>query len=138
MRRMVLRAPLTWIGQSIDVTAFASGTSGRAQSGRATARVSIAPLMREAAVSSGQVSQLLRGHQADIIDTDDRWLRLRGADGYEGWCHRGYVDLDPTFISVPLASAWRAEHRMSIGCTVRAPSAARSAGSPSWRNIAVM
>ncbi len=96
---------------------FTSGS--RTQSGRATARVAIAPLMGEAAVSSGQVSQLLRGHQADIIDTDGKWLRLRAADGYEGWCHRGYVDTNPAFVSLPLASAWGAEHRMSIGCTVR-------------------
>jgi hypothetical protein len=98
------------------------GSGARAQSGRATARVSIAALLQEAAISSGQISQLLRGHQADVIDTDGKWLRLRGADGYEGWCHRGYVEVDSAYSSVPLSSAWRAEHRMSIGCSVRSPS----------------
>jgi len=87
--------------------------------GRAAVRVAIAPLLAEAAVSSRQVSQLLRGHQAEITDTDGKWLRLRGADGYEGWCHRGYVDVDQAVITAPLSSAWHAEHRMSIGCTVR-------------------
>lgn len=90
----------------------------RAQAARATIRVSIAPLHAAPAVSSGQVSQLLRGHQADIVDTDGKWLRLRGADGYEGWCHRGYVNLDPAFDAPCVSSAWGAERRMSIGCGV--------------------
>lgn len=64
------------------------------------------------------MSQLLRGHQADIVDTDGNWLRLRGADGYEGWCHRGYVSAERAFSAASLSSAWGAERRMSVGCAV--------------------
>lgn len=95
------------------------GDAGRSRAGRVTVRVPIAPLMSEPAVSSGQVAQLLRGHQADIVDTDGSWLRLRGADEYEGWCHTGYVAREPVFENAPLHSVWRAERRMSIGCAVR-------------------
>lgn len=97
------------------------GGSSRAQSARATIRVSIAPLLADPAASSGQISQLLRGHQADVIDTDGKWLRLRGADGYEGWCHRGYVAADAPFGVAPLSSVWGSEHRISIGCAVTSP-----------------
>lgn len=98
------------------------GTAPRYQSGRVTARVSIAPLLNGPAVASGQISQLLRGHQADVIDADGDWLRLLCSDGYEGWCHRGYVLADPSHVSTALQSAWRAEQRMSVGCTVRSVS----------------
>ena len=89
-----------------------------AQSARATIRVSIAPLLAASAVSSGQLSQLLRGHQADVVDSDGKWLRLRGADGYEGWCHRGYVTVESALGAASLSSAWSAERRMSVGCAV--------------------
>jgi len=92
--------------------------AGRVQPGRVTVRAVIAALMSEPAVSSGQVSQLLRGHEADVVDVDGNWLRLRGADEYEGWCHSGYVTREPA-IDAPLQAAWRAERRMSIGCVVR-------------------
>jgi len=95
----------------------------RARSGRAVVRVSIAPLLAAPGASSGQVSQLLRGHQADVVDTDGKWLRLRGADGYEGWCHQGYVRVETVFGAASLASAWGAERRVSIGCSVRSASA---------------
>lgn len=92
------------------------------QSSRATIRVSIAPQLALPSVSSGQVSQLLRGHPADVVDMDGKWLRLRGADGYEGWCHSGYVTIAPP-LTVPLSPAWSAERRMSIGCTVTSQAA---------------
>jgi hypothetical protein len=99
------------------------GGAGRVQSGRAAVRVSVAPLLATPSASAPQLSQLLRGHQADVIETDGPWLRVRGADGYEGWCHRGYVDLQQSFGALPLSSAWGAERRMSIGCTVRSVAA---------------
>ena len=100
------------------IDSLANGAS-RAQSARATVRVAIAPLLSSAKPSANQVSQLLRGHQADVVEADGKWLRLRGADGYEGWCHRGYLDVEHAIALPPLASAWSAERRMSIGCTVR-------------------
>jgi hypothetical protein len=95
------------------------GGAGRLQSARTTIRASIAPLLALPSVSSGQLSQLLRGHQADVADSDGKWLRLRGVDGYEGWCHQGYVNVDAALTAPPLASAWSSERRMSIGCAVR-------------------
>jgi hypothetical protein len=91
---------------------------GRVPAARATVRVSIAPLLAEPRPSSSQISQLLRGHQADIIISEGKWLRLRGADGYEGWCHSGYVTPDAAVGTTRLASAWSAERRMSLGCAV--------------------
>jgi len=75
--------------------------------------------MADPTVAAGQVSQLLRGHQADVVDADGKWMRLRGPDGYEGWCHVGYVSIEPAFVVTPLSSAWAAERRMSVGCAVR-------------------
>lgn len=88
----------------------------RVAAARATIRSTIAPLMAQPSVSSGQVSQLLRGHDADIVATEGKWLRLRGSDGYEGWCHEGYVTVSHSLGHPPLASAWSSERRMSLGC----------------------
>lgn len=95
----------------------------RVQLGRCTVRVSVAPLLAEPAPASAQLSQLLRGHQADVVTTDGDWFRLRGADGYEGWCHHGYLATEAGAGTLPLPSAWRAERRMSVGCTVRSDAA---------------
>ena len=123
--------------------------AARARPVRVTVRVAIAPLLVAPAVSSAQVSQLLRGHSADAIANDNGWLRLRGADGYEGWCHRGYLAAEHAFPGMtagetgvsdaataatadatsaaiiaatvtPVASAWNSERRISLGCVVRA------------------
>ncbi|MEO7218158.1 MAG: C40 family peptidase [Gemmatimonadaceae bacterium] len=85
--------------------------------------MSIAPLQADPSISASQLSQLLRGHQADVIDSDAAWLRLRGADGYEGWCHQGYLDIEPSAATTPLQSAWGAERRISVGCTVQSAAA---------------
>jgi len=46
----------------------------------------VAPLRKAAAESSEMVSQLLLGETAEILATEDRWLRIKGShDGYEGW-----------------------------------------------------
>lgn len=100
-----------------------SGDAGRAPPARVTIRASIAPLLATPTASAAQVSQLLRGHQADVVETDGKWMRLRGADGYEGWCHLGYLDIHHTLGALPLLPAWGAERRMSIGCTVRSVAA---------------
>lgn len=86
---------------------------------RATIRVPIAPLMAAARPSSGQTSQLVRGHQADVLEQDGAWCRLLGADGYDGWCHHGYLLTESTAEPTPLRSAWASERRMSLGCKVR-------------------
>ena len=89
---------------------------------RATVRATVAPLLADARPSATQISQLLRGHHAELLERDGVWLRLRGVDGYPGWCHVGYVHLvNDTSDGVSLRSAWSDERRMSLGCTVRRP-----------------
>ena len=84
-----------------------------------TVRATVAPLLAEARASASQVSQLLRGHHADIVERAEHWLCLRGADGYSGWCHIGYLTIAPGPDYSPLPSAWSDERRMSLGATVR-------------------
>ena len=58
----------------------------------ALVRSPVAPLHAEARVSSAQVSQALFGHALAVLERQGDWLRLRGMlDGYEGWCHTGYL-----------------------------------------------
>jgi len=51
----------------------------------------VAPLHAEPKVSSTQISQHLAGASLIVLEDLGDWLRVRGADGYEGWMHRGYV-----------------------------------------------
>ena len=75
-------------------------------------RAAVAPLHAEARVSSPQVSQALRGAPLLVIErSGDDWQRVRGADGYEGWAHRGYL-------APHLPDEWRTA-RLSLGCTVQ-------------------
>lgn len=93
---------------------------GAAVSTRVTVRSTLAPLVAEPRVSSGQIAQLLRGHQADVLEEAGVWWRVMGADGYAGWCHRGYLEAEWSVLPPPpLRAAWSAERRMSIGCRVR-------------------
>ena len=62
---------------------------------RAVVRPPIAPLQAEARVSSAQTSQVLAGHEVAVLEQRDEWCRVRGADGYEGWMHVGYLILLP-------------------------------------------
>jgi hypothetical protein len=80
-------------------------------SGAATVRASIAPMHAEPRVSSVQISQRLAGHPVDVLHADGDWMLVRGADGYEGWMHRGYLDLT-------LQSVAPDERRLSLGCSV--------------------
>ena len=80
-------------------------------------RVPIAPLYAEARVSSPQVSQRLAGHLLTVVERRDEWLRVAGADGYEGWTHVGYVEAPH---AVPGAG-----RLLSLGCA-----AARPGGEP--------
>lgn len=87
---------------------------------RVTVRSTLAPMLGEPRVSSGQIAQLLRGHQADVLDEEGVWWRIMGADGYAGWCHRGYLEPEWSVLPPPpLRAAWSTERRMSIGCRVR-------------------
>jgi hypothetical protein len=72
----------------------------------------IAPMHEEPRVASQQVSQQLAGYDIDAMDTEGEWVRARGADGYEGWIHTGF-----------LARPWDdggAPRLISLGCVVEA------------------
>ena len=79
-------------------------------SGTATVRASVAPMHAEPRVSSVQISQRLAGHAVDVLHADGDWLHVRGADDYEGWIHRGYLDLTANGTTAPSS--------LSLGCTV--------------------
>ena len=92
-------------------------------------RTAIAPLLDDARASATQVSQLLHCHEAEVIETREAWVRLRGFDGYEGWCHEGYLrpvvppksPYAPDLTETGLRSGWSSEQRMSLGSIVRRP-----------------
>jgi gamma-D-glutamyl-L-lysine dipeptidyl-peptidase len=79
----------------------------------AIVRAAIAPLHAEARVSSPQTSQRLSGHAVAVLAVEGDWLRVRGEDDYEGWMHRGYVEIAPRGPPSP------EERRLSLGCVVR-------------------
>jgi gamma-D-glutamyl-L-lysine dipeptidyl-peptidase len=86
-----------------------------------TIRSTVAPLVGEPRVAAPQISQLIRGHSAELLARQDAWYRIRGVDGYEGWCHQGYL-CEPVPVSTQirgLRSGWTDEQRMSLGCTIR-------------------
>ncbi len=76
---------------------------------RFTVRAAIAPLLGEARISQALTSQLLGGEVVHLVDGRGDWLRVRGADGYEGWTHVGYL-----MPYVGTEATWR----ISLGCTV--------------------
>ena len=80
-------------------------------SGTAMVRASVAPMHAEARVSSVQISQRLAGHAVEVLHADGEWLHVRGSDGYEGWMHRGYLDLTANARATVAG-------RLSLGCTV--------------------
>ncbi len=56
------------------------------------ATAALAPLLAEPGVRAEQVSQLVLGETAAVLETSGPWRRLRvRADGYEGWTHLGYL-----------------------------------------------
>lgn len=75
---------------------------------RARIAAPIAPMHGEPRVASQQVSQQLAGHDIDAMDTEGEWVRARGADGYEGWIHNGFLDR-----SMPSGANGRL---VSLGC----------------------
>jgi cell wall-associated NlpC family hydrolase len=85
---------------------------------RVTAVAAIAPMLFEPDVRTTQVSQLLRGHAADVVARQGFWLRVRSGDSYEGWIHQGYVASVPDG-SAELTTGWDDARPLSLGCTVR-------------------
>ena len=54
---------------------------------RALVRTAVAPLLAEPTVAATQLSQVLRGHELELIEERGTWWLARGADDYEGWIH---------------------------------------------------
>lgn len=73
-------------------------------------RATVAPLIGEARISGSMTSQLIAGAVLSMLERQGDWLRVRCADGYEGWTHIGY--LAPS-------NGGEATWRLSLGCTVR-------------------
>ncbi|HJU66013.1 MAG TPA: SH3 domain-containing C40 family peptidase [Gemmatimonadaceae bacterium] len=83
-------------------------------SDRYLVRVAIAPLHSEPRAAAEQVSQRVRGHVVMLLEEHAPWLRVRGADGYEGWIHSGYLQPLTAALEMRFEGA-----RHSLGCTVR-------------------
>lgn len=82
-----------------------------------TTRSAIAPMLAEPNVLSTQISQFLHGHDALVLETNEDWMLVRGADQYEGWVHEAYFTIR-NGASGGLQSGWKSGRPMSLGCVV--------------------
>ncbi len=80
------------------------------------ARSAVAPLFAAASLRTEQVTQLVLGETAEVLETSGLWHRVRTtADGYEGWAHGGYL----IAVDDAAAARWRAEaDGWSVGAEV--------------------
>ena len=68
------------------------------------ARAGVVPVLREASLRSEQVTQLVLGETAQVLEALGDWRRIRiDDDNYEGWAHLGYL----VETTVSAAEAWR-------------------------------
>ncbi|MDQ3243063.1 MAG: C40 family peptidase [Gemmatimonadota bacterium] len=74
-------------------------------------------MLREPRASATQVSQILYGHAAEVLENEGAWQKVRSADGYEGWVHEGYTT--PATPSLPGEWGWAATGELSLGCSIR-------------------
>lgn len=74
-------------------------------------------MLAEPNVLSTQISQFLHGHDALVLETSNDWLRVRGADQYEGWVHEAYFT-ERNGNASGLTSGWKSDRPMSLGCSV--------------------
>jgi hypothetical protein len=84
-----------------------------------TAIAAIAPMLCDPDVKTTQVSQLLHGHVAQVVERNGLWLHIKGADGYPGWVHQGYVVTMPEPVPALSRTGWNDPRPLSLGCTVR-------------------
>ena len=78
----------------------------------ATVRTPIAPMHSEPRIASQMISQQVAGHIVEVLETEGDWSRARGADGYDGWMHVGFLAPAPR----PGARKSHQPARMSLGC----------------------
>jgi cell wall-associated NlpC family hydrolase len=86
-------------------------------SGALIARAGVAPVFREPSLRTEQVTQLVLGETARVLDREGDWRRIRtDDDGYEGWVNAGYtLEVEPL-----AATEWRRLARgWSEGAVVR-------------------
>ena len=90
---------------------------------RVAVRTPVAQLFAEPRVASAQISQLLAGRVAEVLEPRDDWYRIRGPDDYEGWIHRGHL------ADVPDERARRSvtTSRISLGCVTTTSTGMRRA-----------
>ena len=84
---------------------------------RIVVRTPIAPILAEQNPASAQTNHLLYGHSADVVSAEAQWLKLRSADGYEGWTHQGYTA--PAQDVETSEWPWDNEGELSMGCSIR-------------------
>ncbi|MGV3707663.1 MAG: C40 family peptidase [Gemmatimonas sp.] len=75
----------------------------------ARVRAAVAPMHTEGRISSPQTSQVLAGHLVKLLEQNGEWFRVRSADDYTGWMHRGYIESP---------SGTEADWRTSLGAVV--------------------
>jgi cell wall-associated NlpC family hydrolase len=93
---------------------LSSPTTGRSA---VIGRAAVAPVLAAPTVRSEQVSQLVLGETASIMEREGEWRRVcTHLDGYHGWIHAGYLlDVDDQ-----AAADWRARAvGWSEGASVR-------------------
>ncbi|MGE5927146.1 MAG: C40 family peptidase [Gemmatimonadota bacterium] len=88
-------------------------------SGMVVGTAAVAPVMAAGSVRAEQVTQLLLGELAALLQRDGEWLRIRTElDGYEGWVNAGYVrELSPLEGEAwrRAALGWSEGARVSVG-----------------------
>ena len=92
----------------------------------------VAPLVAAASVRAEQVTQLIMGETASVLEDAGDWLRVRcDVDGYEGWVNQGYVRRADDAAADrwrASASGWSDEARLDVdGVTRSLPLRARVA-----------
>jgi hypothetical protein len=82
------------------------------------ARAAVAPVLAQAGVRSEQVTQLVLGESAAVVENRGEWLKVRThLDGYDGWIHSGYLQK----LEDSAAEEWRSgANGWSEGAVVRA------------------
>ncbi len=85
------------------------------------ARAAVAPVLALPAVRAEQVSQLILGETATVVERNGDWRRVcTHADDYDGWMHSGYL----TEVPDDAAAEWRSRASgWSEGAVVRAAGA---------------
>jgi hypothetical protein len=106
-------------GAAVDAEQVDEDRLARALIEHVTAIAAIAPMLCEPDVRSTQVSQLLHGHIAVVVERKGLWLHVKGADGYPGWVHQGYVVTMPEPVPPLSETGWNDPRPLSLGCTVR-------------------